>query len=49
MAGIVYRPDQAMERTADSHTLYFYDDFHAFTPNDARSRPPSLVLFSLGD
>jgi hypothetical protein len=22
-------------------------DFHAFTPSDARSRPPSLILFSL--
>jgi hypothetical protein len=40
--------NQAMERTADRCTLHFGDDFHTFTPNDARSRPPSLILVSLG-
>ena len=37
-----------MERTADRCTLHFEDDFHTFTPSDARSRSPSLILFSLG-
>ena len=38
-----------MERTADRCTLHFRDDFHTSTPRDARPRPPSLILFSLGD
>ena len=42
------RPNHAMERTADRRTLHFSDDFHTFTPSDARPRPPSLSLFSLG-
>ena len=33
-------------RTAVRSTL---DDFHTSTPRDARSRPPWLILFSLGD
>jgi hypothetical protein len=37
-----------MERTADRCTVHFRYDFHQFTPSDARSRPPSLILFSLG-
>src|SRR5438046_6967572 len=41
------RPNHAMERTADRRTLHFSDDFHTFT-SDARPRPPSLILFSLG-
>ena len=36
-----------MERTADRRTLHFYD-FHTFTPSEARPRPPSLILVSLG-
>ena len=27
--------------------LHFSDDFHTFTPGDARARSPSLILFSL--
>jgi hypothetical protein len=41
-------PNHAMERTSDRCTLHFCDDFHTSTPIDARSRPPSLILFSLG-
>ena len=37
-----------MEQTADRCTLHFRDDFHTFIPSDARPRPPSLILFSLG-
>jgi hypothetical protein len=37
----------AMKRTADRRTLHFLDDFPTSTPSDARSRPPSLILFSL--
>ncbi len=33
-------------RTAVRST--FCDDFHTSTPSDARPRPPSLILFSLG-
>jgi hypothetical protein len=33
-------------RTAVRST--FEDDFHTSTPSDARSRPPSLILVSLG-
>src|SRR5207253_9139623 len=41
------RPNQTMERPADRRTLHFCDDFHTFTPSDARPRPPSLISFSL--
>ena len=37
-----------MERTADRRTLHFGNDFYTPTPSNARSRPPSLILFSLG-
>ena len=37
-----------MERTADRCALHFRDDIHTLTPSDARSGPPSLILFSLG-
>jgi hypothetical protein len=42
------RPNHAMERTADRGTAPFGDDFHTATATDARARPPSLILFSLG-
>src|SRR3954469_3790493 len=42
------RPSHAMERTADRRSLHFRDDFHISNSSDARSRPPSLILFSLG-
>jgi hypothetical protein len=35
------------QRTADRRALHFLDDFHTSTASDARSRPPSLILFSL--
>ncbi len=41
------RPNHAMERTADRCAFTFRDDFHTFTPSDARPRPPSLIFFSL--
>ena len=39
--------NHAMERTADRSARHISDDFHPSTPSDARSRPPSLILFSL--
>jgi hypothetical protein len=36
-----------MERTADRCVSTFWDDFHIFSPSNARSRQPSLILFSL--
>ena len=41
--------NQAMERTGGPLCAHFRDDFHSSTARDARSRPPSLILFSLGD
>ena len=43
----VERPNQAMERTAAPLCVHISDDFHTSTPSGARSRPPSLILFSL--
>ena len=40
-------PNHAIERTANRRTLHFLYDFHTFTSSDARSCPPSLILFSL--
>ena len=41
------RPNHAMERTSVRRALHLLDDFHTSTPSNARSRPPSLILFSL--
>src|ERR1051325_2544393 len=40
-------PNQTMERTADRDPLHCWDDFHTSIPGRGRSRPPSLILFSL--
>jgi hypothetical protein len=39
--------NNAMELTADRFEITFRDDFNTATASDARSRPPSLILFSL--
>jgi hypothetical protein len=39
--------NHAMERMADRCAPHFGDDLHTFAPSEARSRPPSLILFSL--
>ena len=41
-------PKAFASKLADRCVLHFWDDFQTPTPSDARSRPPSLILFSLG-
>ena len=42
------RPNQAMQRTATRCATTFSNDQNASTSIGARSRQPSLILFSLG-
>jgi|GEM_PF-1661221 len=37
-----------METNGGPSCVRTSDDFHTFTPSDARSHPPSLIFFSLG-
>jgi hypothetical protein len=42
------RPNHAMEQTADRRMTRLKEELRVMKTSDARSRPPSLILFSLG-